>query len=76
MVDELGLKGMRVGDAMVSDSHANFIVNAGQAKASDVLELIEIVKQKVRDKHNIVLEEEIMKIGFNQHQDKDEAAIA
>src|SRR5215472_16328614 len=48
MIDELGLKGYRVGDAMVSDRHANFFVNAGHASAADVLELIADVRERVR----------------------------
>ena len=48
MIDELGLKGHRVGDAMVSDRHANFFVNAGQASCSDMLKLIDDVRERVR----------------------------
>ena len=54
------LKGTRVGDAMISDKHPNFIVNVGNAKSSDVLELIKIAKRTIKNKWGIELEEEIM----------------
>ena len=55
-----GLKGTTVGKAMVSDKHTNFIVNLGNAKASDVKGVIEEVKDKVKDKFGVNLEEEVM----------------
>lgn len=54
-----GLKGKRKGDAQISDKHPNFIVNLGNAKASDVLELVRLAKKAVKDKWGIELEEEI-----------------
>lgn len=54
-----GLKGRRVGDAQISDKHPNFIVNLGNAKSSDVLQLVELAKRAVKDKWGIDLEEEI-----------------
>ena len=63
LIDECGLKGLNVGDAMVSQKHAGFIVNTGNATAKDVLKLIEIVKQKVYKKFNIELELEIEILG-------------
>jgi UDP-N-acetylmuramate dehydrogenase len=63
IIDRLGLKGMRVGDAMVSDVHANFIVNRGRAKAADVLALIEIIRGRVDAVHRIRLELEVRVIG-------------
>ncbi|HZQ29593.1 MAG TPA: UDP-N-acetylmuramate dehydrogenase [Patescibacteria group bacterium] len=54
------LKGKRMGDAMISDKHPNFIVNLGGAKASDVLALIKIAKETIKEKWGIELEEEIM----------------
>lgn len=59
MLDELGLKGTRVGGAMVSDRHANFFLNAGGATCADMLALIELVRGKVRAAHGIELEEEV-----------------
>jgi UDP-N-acetylmuramate dehydrogenase len=47
LIDEAGLKGLRVGDAMVSQEHGNFIVNVGNARAKDVLALLDLIRQKV-----------------------------
>jgi len=63
LVDELGLKGKRVGGAMVSAEHGNFIVNDGTATAHDILELIEIVKTKAKAGRGIDLETEVEIIG-------------
>lgn len=63
LIENAGLKGLRVGDAEISLKHANFIVNRGSASAEDVIELIEIVKRKIKDKYGIdlELEQEILK---------------
>jgi UDP-N-acetylmuramate dehydrogenase len=58
-----GLKGKRVGDAAVSDKHTNFIINLDNATAKDVLDLIEIIKNEVKQKYGIMLEEEIMRVA-------------
>jgi UDP-N-acetylenolpyruvoylglucosamine reductase len=63
LIDELGLKGTRVGDAMVSQEHGNFIINEGQASARNVLELIEIIRKKARAERGIELETEVEIIG-------------
>jgi len=63
LIDELGLKGTRVGGAVVSDAHGNFIVNEGDATAKDVLALIDIVKQRARAARGIELETEVEIIG-------------
>jgi UDP-N-acetylmuramate dehydrogenase len=63
LIERCGLKGMRVGDAMVSEKHANFIVNAGRAGASDVYSLVMRVKEEVLKKEGIELREEIRFIG-------------
>jgi UDP-N-acetylmuramate dehydrogenase len=60
MIDELGLKGHRVGDAMVSDRHANFFVNAGKASCVDMLKLIEDVRERVRSAYGVELENEVI----------------
>jgi UDP-N-acetylmuramate dehydrogenase len=64
LIDDLGLKGHRIGDAMVSPTHANFIVNVGQATAVQVVELVALIKKSVRDSNNIDLETEVQFIGF------------
>jgi len=60
MIDELKLKGHRVGDAMVSDRHANFFVNTANASCSDMLKLIDDVRERVRTAYGIVLENEVI----------------
>jgi UDP-N-acetylmuramate dehydrogenase len=60
MIDELGLKGTSVGDARVSDRHANFFVNAGQASASDMLTLISNVRERVQQAYGITLDNEVV----------------
>jgi UDP-N-acetylmuramate dehydrogenase len=59
LIDACGLKGMRSGGARVSDKHANFIVNTGNAAASDVEGLIRLIQEKVKAKFGIELELEI-----------------
>ena len=63
LIDELGLKGARVGGAVVSSEHGNFIVNDGTATAHDVLALIEVVQQRARLERGIELETEVEIIG-------------
>ena len=63
LIDELGLKGTRVGDAMVSEIHANFLVNLGGASARDVLALMELVRQRVREARGVELETEVEIVG-------------
>ena len=60
MIDELGLKGIRVGDARVSDRHANFFVNADRASAADMLTLIGSVRQQVERAYGVTLENEVV----------------
>ncbi len=63
LIDEIGLKGVRVGGAVVSAEHANFIVNDGTATAHDYLELIAIIKARARDERRIELQTEIEIVG-------------
>jgi UDP-N-acetylenolpyruvoylglucosamine reductase len=63
LIDELGLKGTRVGGAAVSDVHGNFIVNEGSATAADVLSLIGKLRQQVREARGIELETEVEILG-------------
>lgn len=64
IVDKLGLKGKKIGGAQVSDLHGAFIVNAGNAKAEDVIMLISDLKMHVRNELGIQLQEEIQYVGF------------
>lgn len=63
LIDECGLKGYSIGDAEVSDLHAGFIVNKGNATASDILKLIEYIKNEVYKKFNKKIELEIEVLG-------------
>jgi UDP-N-acetylmuramate dehydrogenase len=64
LIDSAGLKGYRVGDAAISDKHANFIVNLGAATAADALACIRAAYEAVRDRHGVRLEPEVRLIGF------------
>jgi UDP-N-acetylmuramate dehydrogenase len=63
-VEKLQLKGKKIGGAIISEKHGNFIVNTDNAKAEDVVILISIIKQKVRSKFEVQLKEEIEYVGF------------
>ena len=63
LVDRVGLKGYRVGAARISETHGNFIVNEGGATARDILVLIDACKRAVAEQFNIVLREEIVRLG-------------
>lgn len=63
LIDECGLKGVKIGGAMVSTKHAGFIVNYSNATAKDVLNLIKYVKEKIYEKYGIKIEEEIRIVG-------------
>ncbi len=63
LIDSTGLKGLRVGGAMVSEKHAGFVVNVGNATAADVLNLIEEVKRRVKEVHGVTLTPEVRIIG-------------
>ena len=64
-IEKAGLKGIAIGGAMVSDKHANFIVNTGGATAQDVKLLIDKIKKEVLEKTGVTLEEEVEFWGFN-----------
>ena len=66
LIDAAGLKGTRVGGAVVSSIHANYIVNEAGASARDVLRLIEQIRQRVREIHGIDLDLEIQLVGFGR----------
>jgi len=63
LVDRAGMKGHRVGGAVVSGVHANFIVNEGGATAADVRQLIELCRIAVRERFRITLREELIYLG-------------
>jgi len=63
IIDSLGLKGTRMGGAMVSEVHANIIVNTGNASAREIRRLARLVKHRVREAYGYVLEEEIIPVG-------------
>lgn len=63
LIEQLGLKGFRIGGAQISTMHANFIVNVDQASAKDVLNLIEYVKEQVYDAYHIKLVPEVELVG-------------
>jgi len=59
LIERCNLKGKRVGNIKISEKHANFIVNLGRGKAKDVMKLIKIIKNRVKKKFGVTLEEEI-----------------
>ena len=65
LIEELGLKGLKIGGAEVSTMHANFIVNSSTANSQDILDLITVVQQKVLQKKGIFLQPEVRMIGFD-----------
>ena len=62
-IEEVGLKGFRMGQAMISDRHANFIINLGKATAEEVIDLMELVEKKIYEKKGISLEREVEVVG-------------
>jgi UDP-N-acetylmuramate dehydrogenase len=63
LIEAVGLKGHRVGGAMWSDVHANFVVNMGGARASDVLALVRLARSRVKERFGVVLETEVRLLG-------------
>jgi len=63
LIDQTGLKGEHIGGAIVSDKHANFIINRGDATAQEVIELIQKVRERVRNSHGLTLEPEVNLLG-------------
>ncbi len=63
LIEGAGLKGRRVGGAQVSEKHAGFIINVGGATAADILGLIRLVQDEVREKYGVALETEVRIIG-------------
>ncbi len=63
LIEACGLKGFRVGNAQVSEKHANFIINLGEASAADIEKLILLVAERVRQEHGVSLESEVRIVG-------------
>lgn len=72
LIDEAGLKGLRIGGAMVSPVHGNFMVNTGDATSADVESLICKVRERVEQVHNVKLELELRRLGVEQPGDHRE----
>ena len=71
LIEDLGLKGYQVGGAMISPKHANFIINTGNAKASDIKEIIDYVKEKAKEEYNITLRVEQRLINWSDSNEKE-----
>ena len=65
LIEELGLKGFKIGGAEISTMHGNFIINNSSAKSKDILDLITVIQQKVLQKKGIFLQPEVRMIGFD-----------
>jgi UDP-N-acetylmuramate dehydrogenase len=76
LIEAAGLKGFRIGDAVVSEKHANFIVNLGSARASELEQLIRHVQQTVQLTHGVALETEVRIIGDPSDASADATAAA
>jgi UDP-N-acetylmuramate dehydrogenase len=74
LIEEAGLKGKRIGNAQISEKHANFIVNLGGAMARDVLGLVELARTTVLGRTGISLELEVKLVGFNDPARKEKAS--
>ena len=64
LIEHSGLKGITVGGAMVSEKHANFIINFNNATSRDIIKLVELIKSKVKDVYNVELELEQVKVNW------------
>ena len=68
LLDEAGLKGFSIGDAKISEKHANFFINDGDATSKDMLMLIKKAHKEVKDKFNVNLSLEVKLMGFNKDE--------
>ena len=68
LIQDAGLRGFSVGDAMVSEKHCGFVINRKNATAKDILELMKYVRQEVKDKFDVLLEPEVRFIGFSEDE--------
>tara|TARA_B100000902_G_scaffold390265_1_gene438899 strand:+ start:1563 stop:2456 length:894 start_codon:yes stop_codon:yes gene_type:complete len=65
LIDDMGLKGFKIGGAEISKMHANFIINNSSASSKDIIELITLIQQKVLQNKGVYLEPEVRMIGFD-----------
>ena len=65
LIEHAGLKGFSIGGACVSEKHANFIINTGNAKAADIEALINYIQRKIEDLHGVILQTEVCMVGEN-----------
>ena len=68
LLDDVGLKGFSIGDAKISEKHANFFINDGNASSSDMLMLIKKAHQEVKDRFNVNLSLEVKLLGFDENE--------
>ena len=68
LLDDAGLKGLSIGDAKISEKHANFFINDGDASSTDMLMLIKKAHQKVKERFNVNLSLEVKLMGFNKDE--------
>jgi len=66
LIEKVGLRGKKIGQAQISEKHANFIINLGKAKAKDILALMNLAKKKVKNVFKINLETEVQFVGFKK----------
>ena len=66
LIDKAGLKGTKIGNAEISNKHANFIINLGNAKSDDIIKLIKIIIKQVKEKFDIILELEVKLLGYDK----------
>ena len=74
LIEQAGLKGKRVGNAQISEKHANFMVNLGDAKAADIMTLIQLVRRTVHQNTGVLMELEVKLIGFSEEAKREVAA--
>lgn len=65
LIEELGLKGLCIGGAEVSEKHANFIVNKGNSTAQNINDLINLIQSKIQDSYGLELHTEVKRLGFD-----------
>ena len=63
LIEDAGLRGFRVGDAQVSEKHCGFVINRGAATAAEVVQLMDQVRMRVKEKFGVDLEPEVKRIG-------------